>query len=389
MPRSQLVILTAVAISSLAFSVPARAQWTDVGRTAKGFNTSYRPAVTRTDDGTTEHVEVYAIEAGTNQVLQMEVDITHNMHTGWNPLGGVVASSPTAVAWNGRREMYVLGTDNRLYRLYSVNGGQWTWQGLGPTNMPLCTDPSAASWGPGRIDIFAGGCDDGNLWHVACANNGCNWETRAAASTIYAVAAAAYAGARLDVWVSEINPTNWNLVDFQYNGSGWNVWNTQSDVFGPVTGSWFVFAGTPNPSVSHNTTNSGFLVTTVAGPGKLWGAGGTTNQNPTSMNRSDPQNMSPPIPQFARPAIANEDSFGEVYLRDGSSHMIRWQALWSENSGINPGFFQISSQTLDTADTFASDPGVVSLDGPTSNRGIRVFAVNSNGEMYMGSDSAQ
>jgi hypothetical protein len=76
-------------------------------------------------------------------------------------------------------------------------------------------------------------------------------------------------------------------------------------------------------------------------------------------------------------------------LRDATNRMIRWQALWSENNGINPGLFQIPSQTLDTTDTFATDPGVVSLDGPTSNRPIRVFAVSSNGDMFMGSDSAQ
>jgi hypothetical protein len=389
MLKSQFAILAAVTVSSLAFTAPARAQWTDVGATAKGFNSYFRPAVTRTDDGSTEHVEVYAIEAGTNQVLQKEFDITHNTQTAWNALGvppgttGVVAS-PTAVAWNGRREAYVIGSDRNLYRLYSINGGAFTWQQLGPGNQPLCADPSAASWGPGRVDIFSSGCNDGNLWHVACANNGCNWESRAAASQIAGVAAAAYAGARLDVWVSEINSSfDYDLVDFQYNGSGWNIWKPG------VTGGWFVFAGTPTPSVSNNTTNSGFNVTTVGTKGELWGAGGTTGVDPTVMNKSDPANQYPGIPALAQPAIANEDSFGEIYLRDPSHRMIRWEATWSQKNGINPGIFQFLSQRLDTSDTFASDPGVVALDGPTSNRPIRVFAVQTNGHMYMGSDTAQ
>ena len=51
-----------------------------------------------------------------------------------------------------RLDVFVIGTNSRLYHKW-WNGSRWSdWENLGGT---LIAAPSAVSWGPNRIDTFA------------------------------------------------------------------------------------------------------------------------------------------------------------------------------------------------------------------------------------------
>lgn len=73
--------------------------------------------------------------------------------------------APAAVSWApGRLDLFVRGTDNRLWQRFSENGGSsWSgWFQPVPDGV-LASDPVAVSWAPGRLDIFVMGTD-GQVW---------------------------------------------------------------------------------------------------------------------------------------------------------------------------------------------------------------------------------
>jgi hypothetical protein len=81
---------------------------------------------------------------------------------GWEPLGGVLVSAPTVSSWSsGRLDVFVRGTDQGLWHKW-YDGVRWN--GYEPLGGTLTSDPGAASWGPRRIDVFVRGTDNG-LWH--------------------------------------------------------------------------------------------------------------------------------------------------------------------------------------------------------------------------------
>jgi hypothetical protein len=87
--------------------------------------------------------------------------------TGWENLGGVLASDPAAVSWGTDRiDVFARGADNALVHIW-WDGSTWSeWENLGGT---LSTGPGAASWGNGRLDVFAGGPGDSlrQKWYSA------------------------------------------------------------------------------------------------------------------------------------------------------------------------------------------------------------------------------
>ncbi len=87
-------------------------------------------------------------------------------------LGGQLAGAPAAVSPNpGALAVFVLGTDNLLYEdAYSPTTMEWTWSR--PVGRPFYSDPTASSWGNGRIDVFAGGYY-GDVLHTY--TNGSGW----------------------------------------------------------------------------------------------------------------------------------------------------------------------------------------------------------------------
>lgn len=76
----------------------------------------------------------------------------HRQGRPWEKLGGQVVGGPDAATWApGRLDVFLRGTDNALYHKW-FDGSWHGYEGLGGT---LGSDPSAVSWGPNRIDVFA------------------------------------------------------------------------------------------------------------------------------------------------------------------------------------------------------------------------------------------
>lgn len=81
--------------------------------------------------------------------------------TTYEDLGGGTWDGPTAIVEGGTLLCYVRGRDNQIYlRTRAAGATTWTdWAALGgnalgtPTQA-LCGAPKAASWGPGRRDVF-------------------------------------------------------------------------------------------------------------------------------------------------------------------------------------------------------------------------------------------
>ncbi|MEH2385895.1 MAG: hypothetical protein V7K14_08975, partial [Nostoc sp.] len=61
---------------------------------------------------------------------------------------------------SGRLDVFVRGTDNALWHKW-FDGGWSGWESLGGI---LTSSPTAVSWSYGRIDVFARGTDNA-LWH--------------------------------------------------------------------------------------------------------------------------------------------------------------------------------------------------------------------------------
>ena len=93
--------------------------------------------------------------------------------SGWENLGGVLASDPAAVSWGPDRiDVFARGTDNALLHI-CWNGTTWSeWENLGGI---LCSGPGVASWGSGRLDVFMRGPSD-SLWHKSYSGAWSSWE---------------------------------------------------------------------------------------------------------------------------------------------------------------------------------------------------------------------
>ena len=90
------------------------------------------------------------------------------------------ASAPTAASWElGRFDVFWRSSDGHLRHVWYPHHGGWSWEqdmtaGFGLT--PSASAPAAASWGPGRIDLFWRSSDD-HLRHVWYPHNGdWSWE---------------------------------------------------------------------------------------------------------------------------------------------------------------------------------------------------------------------
>lgn len=143
---------------------PRQLPWEDLG----GHMTGNPAAVVRVTEG----LDVLA--RGTDGKLWRKV-----WSGGWStwqiPGTALIESSPAAVAWApDRLDIYArrVAGDKRLYKIEwdGFQGSKWIEQMSGPV-CDMLGDPTVASWGWGRSDIFVQGID-GNLWHYAWAGSG-------------------------------------------------------------------------------------------------------------------------------------------------------------------------------------------------------------------------
>jgi hypothetical protein len=87
--------------------------------------------------------------------------------SGWDMLGGKLASRPISVTWGPNRlDTFAVGTDNQIWHNW-FDGTSWHWDNAAGT---VSSDPSAVATAPGTatpglIDVFARG-SDGSVLHA-------------------------------------------------------------------------------------------------------------------------------------------------------------------------------------------------------------------------------
>ena len=84
---------------------------------------------------------------------------------GWEALGGQFNSAPAVASWgSGRLDVFALGAENQMLHRAWANGA-WTpgWEALGGR---FNSAPAVAAWGPNRLDVFALGADN-QMFHKA------------------------------------------------------------------------------------------------------------------------------------------------------------------------------------------------------------------------------
>ena len=98
---------------------------------------------------------------------------------GLEALGGPCTGSPAAVSWGpGRLDVFVIDTNNTLLHKAGTvqSDGSISWQASFDNLGRYCIgSPAAVSWGPGRLDAFVIGSDNG-LWHKAGTGQPITWD---------------------------------------------------------------------------------------------------------------------------------------------------------------------------------------------------------------------
>ena len=107
---------------------------------------------------TEPRIDVFALDAGyAMRHLQLWNGKAPSPQPQWTDLGGIFISTPAAVAWEDRVDVFGVGLDRAMYRK-TLRRNAWSsgWERLGGT---FTSEASAVSWGPGRLDVFARGPD--------------------------------------------------------------------------------------------------------------------------------------------------------------------------------------------------------------------------------------
>ncbi len=152
----------------------------------------------------------------------------------WLALGGVVDSNPTVVSQaNGALDVFIRGTDQQLWHR-AFNGSTWAgWEPLGGT---LGSSPAVSSWAAGRLDVFVRGTDDG-LWHLWY--DGSRWSDWEPLGGVFKgdPAAVSWGANRIDVFVRGADDAEWHRA---FNPGAWSDWDSLGAVLAssPTATSW-------------------------------------------------------------------------------------------------------------------------------------------------------
>ena len=185
-------------------------------------------------NGTTYRFMVTAKNAvGTSSPSQPSNSVTPFTASSWQPLTGVLSSSPAVVSTaSGRLDVFIRGSDQRLWHR-SFDAGGWTsWESLGGV---LDSDPTAAAPGSGRIDVFVRGTDK-QLWHLPF--DGTTWGNWEPLGGVLGSgpAVSSWGNGRMDIFVRGTDGAVWHRA---YDG-GWGVWDRLGGVVtaDPAAVSW-------------------------------------------------------------------------------------------------------------------------------------------------------
>jgi hypothetical protein len=142
--------------------------------------------------------------------------------TGWQPLGGSLASSPAATSWGPNRlDVFAKGQDGALYHMW-WDGATWHyWERLGGS---LTSDPAAVSWGPNRLDIFATGRDRA-VYHMWTADGGATWQPweRLGGTLASNPTASTWGPGRLDLFAAGQDKAMYHMWSTD-GGVSWQPW---------------------------------------------------------------------------------------------------------------------------------------------------------------------
>jgi hypothetical protein len=216
----------------------AQATWHSLGT---GISPNYNPSVTNRPNTLGDQLDLYAIFSDRSiRVNTQEFTCTPRpkgdppscgVHfTGWTNLGGIAASAPSAIAWSGHREVFVLGTDLSLWHAWNnVDGKNTSWSGFWSLGQPagsggFCSAPDAVSNNQ-RMDVVVEGCDH-RLWHIEFNNGWGAWDNPNQSGLIYTPPSAAWdsTGTTLHVVATDVDGTVWD--DAQSPSGFWTHVNT-------------------------------------------------------------------------------------------------------------------------------------------------------------------
>jgi hypothetical protein len=181
---------------------------------------------------------------------------------------------PAAVSWGpGRIDLFVRGTDSNLWHKW-YSGGWSGWENLGG---PIASAPTAASWGSGRLDVFAVGPAgsvvhkfyDGSWWSGFESLAGIPFFRSPPCQEIGTIcyeppAAVSWGPGRIDVFIRGQSGIVVGLSHKWYSG-GWSDWENMGGPIGsaPTVASWGsgrldVFATAANHNVVHKFYDGGW-----------------------------------------------------------------------------------------------------------------------------------
>jgi len=152
---------------------------------------------------------------------------------GWESLGGHLTSDPSVVSWaSGRLDVFARGPARDLiHKWYGPNG--WSdWESLGGI---LAEGAGVTSWGAGRLDVFVRGGDNA-LWHRGYGGSWSAWESLGGILTS-APAAASMSSGRIDVFGRGGDRALWHRW---YDAGAWAAWEPLGGILasGPGAASW-------------------------------------------------------------------------------------------------------------------------------------------------------
>ncbi len=141
---------------------------------------------------------------------------------------GLTDMAPAAASWGpGRIDLFVRNTADGALWSRVWEGNTWgTWGSLGGS---ITSRPAAVSWGPNRLDVFARG-DDGGLWHNWWEGGWGGWEPLGGTMTTDGPAVVSDGVGHLDIFVRRPDDRIGHLA--YRSESGYGSWET---IAGTVT----------------------------------------------------------------------------------------------------------------------------------------------------------
>lgn len=137
----------------------------------------------------------------------------------WTASGGLTSPAAAASWGAGRIDLFARGQDNALWHR-AWDGSAWTgWQGMGGG---FTSAPSAISWGSGRVDVFGRGLDNALYTDTWNGSAWSGWRGLGGGLTSAPVVAS-WGQGRLDVLVRGNDRALWHRA---WDGTAWSPWQS-------------------------------------------------------------------------------------------------------------------------------------------------------------------